>query len=102
MFSQCLYDQESAMKLPRFRIGFLMVVVAIAALNFTVLRAVLATQTEVGELLAAGAMPMASVLAVSLLVGYRRPDSHPSLPGFTLFGAIALGLYVFLAIRFPD
>ena len=55
-----------------------------------------------GELLILGALPMANVLAVGLLVGLRRPESSPALPGFVTFGAMALALYVALTLLFTD
>jgi hypothetical protein len=80
----------------------MMVFVAIVALNVGAVRTALATETPTNGLLAAGGMPMASVLIVGILAGYRRPARHPFLLGFLLFGAMALALCVFLAIRFPD
>lgn len=80
----------------------MMLFVAIVAINIATVRAGMASETATGGLLAAGGMPMASVLIVGLLFGYRRPASHPFLVGFLLFGAMALALCVFLAIRFPN
>ena len=45
-----------------------------------------------------GALPMANVLAVGILIGQRRPGSRPFLLGFEAFGAMALAL--FLALEF--
>ena len=44
-----------------------------------------------------GALPMANVLAVGILIGQRRPGSRPFLLGFEAFGAMALALFVALA-----
>jgi hypothetical protein len=88
------------MKVPRFRIAWVMVFVALAALNFTVVRAAL--DGIISELLAVGAMPMATVLAIGLLIGYRRPGSRPFLLGFESFGALALAFYIALASCFDD
>jgi hypothetical protein len=59
-------------KVPRFRIASVMVFVALVALDFTTIRAVsdYADAAEIA-LLGIGALPMANVLAVGLLIGYR-------------------------------
>jgi hypothetical protein len=85
-------------KVPRFRIAWLMIAVAIAGLDFAAIRAMSSSST--GELLILGALPMANVLAVGMLIGLRRPGSRPFLLGFEAFGAMALGLYVVLASFF--
>src|SRR5262245_2481835 len=88
-----------AMRLPRFRIAWLMVAVAIAGLNFGVIRAMLAPGMGVrGDLLVVGALPMANVLVAGLLIARQRPRSRPFLQGFEAFGTMALALYVVLAI----
>jgi hypothetical protein len=50
----------------------------------------------VGELLVGGALPMATLLVVVLLIGYRRRSSRLFILGFESFGALALALYVVL------
>jgi hypothetical protein len=75
-----------------------MLFVAVAAINFAAVRAALGSRGPTHGLLAIGALPVASVLAMGLLAGRRRPDRHPFLLGFTTFGAAALALYLFLAI----
>jgi hypothetical protein len=90
------------MKAPRFRIAWVMVAVAISALDFWAIRAVLEFPTPKGELLIVGALPMANVLAFAILIGLWRPASRPFLLGFQAFGAIALALYVAGAIFFFD
>jgi hypothetical protein len=84
-------------KMPRFRIAWVMVFVAIAALNFTAIRMASDRIIPSSELLGLGALPMANVLAVGLLIGQRRRSSRPFLLGFEVFGAVALALYVDLA-----
>ena len=80
------------MKMPRFRIAWLMVAVAIAGIDFGVIRTLLA------ELfLVMGALSMANVLVVGLLIAQQRPSSRPFLWGFEVFGAMALALYILLA-----
>jgi hypothetical protein len=94
--------QEVAVKVPRFRIAWVMVFVAVAAINFAAVRLELDHHNEFGEMLVLGAMPMASVLAVGLLFGLRRPDRRPYLFGFTLFGAMALVFSVILNVFFRE
>ena len=84
------------MKPPRSRIAWIMVAVAIAALDFAVIRASFDIP-EVG-LLVLGALPMANVLAVGILIGQWRPESRPFLLGFEAFGATALALFVAVAV----
>jgi hypothetical protein len=87
------------MKPPRFRIAWVMVAVAIAALDFGAIRAVL-SYPEVG-LVGLGALPMANVLVIGNLFGQHRPGSRPFLLGFEAFGVMALILFFGLAICFP-
>ena len=89
------------MKVPRFRIVSIMLVVAIAALNFVAIRTHVGFRSLMGELLMLGALPMANVLAVGLLIGQRRPGNRSFLVGFVPFGAMALALYVAMATSFP-
>ncbi len=91
---------------PRFRIAWVMVAVAIAALDFGAIRAFSGHRANVldeqrGILLLLGALPMAHVLAVGMLVGRRRPGSRPFFTGFEVFGAMALAFFIELAICFP-
>jgi hypothetical protein len=90
------------MKVPRFRIAWVMVFVALAALNFAALRAAEDAHSVTGVLLALGAMPMATVLAIGLIIGYRRHGSRPFLLGFESFGAVALALFAVLAASFGE
>jgi hypothetical protein len=91
---------------PRFRIAWVMVAVAFAALDFAAIRALLpghanALDDQRGVCLLLGALPMANVLAVGMLIGQRRPASRPFLLGFEAFGAMALVLFIALATCFP-
>ena len=65
------------MRVLRFRIARVMVFVALAALNFTAIRAVSDYADPRGTLLGVGALPMANVLAVGPLIGYRSRRSRP-------------------------
>ena len=82
------------MKVLRLRIAWVMVFDAIAALNFTAIRAVLDHRGPTSELFGMGALPMANVLVVGLLIGYPYRRSHRFLLGFEAIGAMALALYI--------
>lgn len=94
------YDQGDAVKALRFRIAWAMVFVALAALDFTAIRAVFDYRGPTSYLLGIGAMPMANVLVVGLLAGRRRRGGGTFLIGFEAFGMMALGAYVVSAILF--
>jgi hypothetical protein len=110
------HDQEGAVKLPRFRIAWAMVFVAIAALNLGAIRAwsdIMSTGNKMlsrgpkhqadfdrilntllrADLLVTGALPMGNILAVGLMI-HRRRRNRPFLSGFEAFGATALALYI--------
>jgi hypothetical protein len=89
------------LKAPRLRIASIMLVVVIAALDCAVIRVLLGFRSLMGELLILGALPMANVLSVGLLIFQRRPGNRPFLLGFLPFGAMALALYVAMAMSFP-
>jgi hypothetical protein len=89
-------------KLPRFRIVWGMAFVALVALNSGAIRAAFGFEPYVAQALILGALPMANVLAVGILIGQRRPGNRPFLLGFEAFGAIALTLSVAVACFFPD
>jgi hypothetical protein len=85
-------------------------VVAIAALNFGVIRVLSDFKTAnnndkhimlIIDALGTGAIPMANILAVGLII-LRRRGSRPFLSGFEAFGAAALALYVVGAIFFTE
>jgi hypothetical protein len=79
-----------------------MVAVAIAAVDFGALRAGIESGSSEEELLLVGALPMANVLAIGLVISLRRPGTRPFLLGFEVFGALALAVCVVLASYFPD
>jgi hypothetical protein len=85
-------------KAPRFRIAWIMVAVAIAGINFWGLREFLDRRPRnVGILLFFGALPVANVLVVGMLIARNRLGSRPFLLGFEVFGALALTIYIFTA-----
>jgi hypothetical protein len=94
-------DQEVVVKVPRMRIAWAMFAVAIIAIDFAVMRALNEYPNPFGEELLFGAVPMANVLVVGLLIAQQRPRSRPFLLGFEFFGAIALASYIALALSFP-
>ena len=90
---------------PRVRLAWIMVAVAIAALDFWAIRVLLNFSyfsPLVGEALVFGALPMMNVLGVLALVGRWRPSSRPLLLRFEYFGAIALAIYFMIVIFFPS
>jgi hypothetical protein len=86
------------LKAPRVRLAWVMVAVAIAALDFLAIRAYLDSYGPWAWLMLLGAMPMANVLAVGLLIARQRPKSRAFLLGFQTVGAAALALHVILMI----
>ena len=74
------------MKTPRFRIAWLMALVALAALNFGAVRGFVDSYTEFYALVA-GCLPMGDVLAVGLMIGGLRFRNHRFLLGFEVFGS---------------
>jgi hypothetical protein len=89
-------------RVPRFRIAWVMFAVAIAALNFGAIRACFDSPFAWNEFVLLGALPMANVLGLGLLIAQQRPKSRPFLLGFVTFGAAALALYVALLILLTD
>jgi presenilin-like A22 family membrane protease len=67
-----------------------MVFVALSALDFTAIRAVFDHRGRTSYLLGLGAMSMANVLVVGLLVGHRSRGGRRFLIGFEAFGTMAL------------
>jgi hypothetical protein len=78
----------------RFRIAWVMVGIAIAALDFAVIRAML-RYPEIGFFVL-GALPMANVLVVCTLVASQRRGNRPFLLGFAASGMMGLVLFVAL------
>jgi hypothetical protein len=82
------------MRVIRFPIAGLMVIVALAALNFGAIRAALDHATGPDVLLCIVGLPMSNALAVGLLIGHRHQGSRRFLLGFEVFGAATLGFLV--------
>jgi hypothetical protein len=100
------YAQEVTVKPPRFGIAWLMVLVALVALNFAAIRAVSDIRTHTNNhgiaILALGAIPMANVLTVGILIVQHRRGNRPFLVGFEVCGAAALVLYLALVGFFAE
>ncbi len=85
------------MKAPCFRIASLMVVIAVAALDFGAIRAAADDSNGPGMLLCTVVLPMANVLAMALLLGHKNRRCGRWLAGFEAFGVAVLG-YLVVAI----
>jgi len=85
-------------KMPRFRIAWVMVAIAIAALDFAAMRALLGFDSRMANALLLGVLPMVNVLAGGILIGQGRLGCHPFLLGFEAYGAMALALCVVLSL----
>jgi hypothetical protein len=96
-----VHDERIAVKVPRFRIAWVMIAIAIAALDFAAIRTVLDFKSPLGAVLLSGALPMANVLIVGLVIAQQLPKTRLFLVGFELFGAIALASCIALALSFP-
>jgi hypothetical protein len=87
---------------PRFRIAWLIIAVAIAALSFGAIRGLMDQRGDETVLPILGILPMVSILAVGLLICWRHPGSRPFLLGFEAFGTSAMVFYVVMAISTGD
>ena len=93
------------MRIPRFRIAWLAAIVALAAVDFAAIREGVRirhqSRTPIIDALGLGALPMANVLAVGLLVLGTRRGSRSFLLGFEAFGAMALAAHIATASLYP-
>jgi hypothetical protein len=90
------------MKVPRFRIAWVMMFVAIFAIDVAAARAVFDDRTPTSYLFALVTMPMANILAFGLLMRPRHCGCCPFLSGFLAFGAMALAAFFILATCFHE
>ncbi len=108
------------MNVPKVRIGWVIAIVAIAALNFEAIRVLAQVHDRIYSLrtvdeyraferisklcfvLEFGALPIANILAVGLLIGFWRRGSRRFLWGFETLGLTALALFIALASFFTD
>jgi hypothetical protein len=85
-------------KAPRFRIAWIMVAVAIAGIAFAGIRALLDPRlNNTRVMLILGALPVANVLVVGMLIARKDSGSRPFFLGFGVFGALALTIYIVAA-----
>ena len=88
--------------MPRFRIALIMLIVAITALALGAIRAISDFESRSLFLLCAVVIPMASILAVGLLLAFLRPRSRRFLKGFEGFGVMGLIFVTASAIQAKD
>jgi hypothetical protein len=89
-------------KMPRFRIAWVMILVAIVGFNCWAIRMIIRDYGgPIADRLGIGALPMANLLIVAPLVGHPSRGSRRFLWGFEVFGATAVILYAALTILFP-
>jgi hypothetical protein len=75
--------------------------IALAALDFRAMRAMVNYESRT-TLFSLGAMPMANVLVVGLLIRHRCRRGRRFLSGFVVSGAMALAVYVIVASLFAE
>ena len=89
------------MKMPRFRISSIMVLVAIIGLNCWAILTILDERSPIADRVGIGALPMANILIIVPLVSYPHRGNRRFLWGFEVVGAAAVTLYVALRILHP-
>jgi hypothetical protein len=90
------------MKVPRFRIAWLMVIVAMVAINIATMKTEWNYGSPFRELLLMGNLLMANTLVVGLLIGFWCRRSRRFLLGFEAFGVTALSLFIAGIYLFPE
>jgi hypothetical protein len=85
-------------KLPRFRIAWIMVLVAIVGLNCWAIRTIVVSHNWTAVQVGVGNLPMANILIMVPLVSYPYREGRQFLWGFEVFGAAAVALKVALTI----
>lgn len=92
------------MRIPRFRISWLMVFVAFFPVDFAAIRTY-TTSNRFGQfidLAIVGILPTLNILCLCVLVARFRPKNRPFLLGFVTFGASALTGYVICGLIFTN
>ncbi len=84
------------MKLPRFRIAWVMVLVVILGLNCWAIRTINESRSWTAVQVGVGNLPMANILIIVPLVSYPYRGGRQFLWGFEVFGVAAVGLKVVL------
>jgi hypothetical protein len=90
------------LSVPRFRIAWLMVVVAFVALDLGAIRGLFGVRDTFAELVLVGVLPMANILAAVAILGAVRRGFPPFLVGFEVFGAAAMLACLAWAWLSPD
>ena len=84
------------MKLPRFRIVWVMVFVVIVGLNCWAIRTLLDYRSPTADEVGWGGLPMANILIIVPVLSYSYRGGRRFLWGFEVFGAAAVTLKVAL------
>jgi hypothetical protein len=96
------------MRMPHIRVSWAMAFIAVVATELAVLRTILRfsgpsfTTTWLVQIVGVACQGVLTVLALGLLVGYRRRASRPFLVGFEAFGIAALILYIAGVVSFSQ
>jgi hypothetical protein len=78
----------------RYPIGWLMAIVAVAALDFRAIRGASNDPSGSHLMLCVVVLPMVNFMAMGLLIGHRHPGSRRFLLGFEAFGVASLAFLV--------
>ena len=88
------------MKMPRVRLAWVMVSIALIAIDLGVLRENhLSGNHWTVSLLILGVLPMANALIVGLLISRRLSTTRPFFLGFEMMGMMALASFVIMTIH---
>ena len=77
---------RSPLTMPRFRIAWLMLIVAFVAFDFGAIRSLSGVRDGFSELVGMGILPMANVLVIVAVIGAKGRGSRPFLAGFVASG----------------
>ena len=81
------------MRVPRFRISSMMLLVAIVAIDFAALQAIQHNYAQAVRRLLTTTLGMANILLAGALFGLRRPGSRGFFLRFEVFGVVAMALW---------
>jgi hypothetical protein len=87
-----------AVKPPRVQLGWIMILIALVAIDLGVLRENLLYSGWTGRLLVQGTLPMANALVIGLLISRRRPKTRTFFLGFGAVGMIASASFALATI----
>jgi hypothetical protein len=98
--------EASSMKLPRWSIAGLMTLVVFVAANCAIVKAIMARPSVWNEVFILGTLPMANLLAVSLLPTLSRRQDRAGIGGFRLgfevCGMLAMVAFFALSLQYTD